>query len=191
MIHRLGFEHEQTRSDRDEFVEIFMENVPADFQNQFDIDAGNLQDFKYDYGSIMHYERTIFEDDDSHPKLAMLPRMNPCIEIGQRRGFSEYDILKMNKWYQCPQYEEMPIVEGTYYPTTYDTETQWAQKLETGTFLFQCQENENGVVVPKAISCLDDDLIEQYQNGDEFQSKGQNVTCVISEDGEDYKLESY
>jgi hypothetical protein len=56
----------------------------------------------YDYGSLMHYSRnafTLYDDDES-----IVP-MKPGAKIGQREGFSEVDIWKINKLYKCPDYK--------------------------------------------------------------------------------------
>ncbi|KAI4830783.1 hypothetical protein KUCAC02_002396 [Chaenocephalus aceratus] len=53
----------------------------------------------YDYGSIMHYGRTAFSIQWG--KDSMTPIPNPNVQIGQRRGLSRGDIVRINKLYQC------------------------------------------------------------------------------------------
>ncbi|RCN52596.1 shTK domain protein [Ancylostoma caninum] len=55
----------------------------------------------YDYGSVMHYASTAFSKNG---KPTIEPRKKG-IEIGQRVGFSEIDLYKINKLYNCPQSE--------------------------------------------------------------------------------------
>lgn len=57
-LHALGFYHQQSASDRDEFVDILLENVEDGTQSNFNIyPATVVTDFgvRYDYGSVMHY----------------------------------------------------------------------------------------------------------------------------------------
>ena len=56
----------------------------------------------YDYGSLMHYPRWAFTADEGYDTIVPL---KPGVEIGQRRGFSDIDIWKINKLYSCPGYE--------------------------------------------------------------------------------------
>ena len=68
------------------------------FENMVNPDLGA----PYDYGSIMHYPRDSFSMYEG--KETLIP-LKEGVEIGQRRGFSEIDIWKMNKLYKCPQYD--------------------------------------------------------------------------------------
>ena len=60
--HALGLIHEQTRPDRDNYVDILYNNI----DNQYDFDFEKwfypsvlTYDVPYDYGSIMHYAPTV------------------------------------------------------------------------------------------------------------------------------------
>ena len=55
-IHALGFLHEQSRPDRDAYVEILWGNIDPPMQYNFDIAHDTWTfDVPYDYTSIMHY----------------------------------------------------------------------------------------------------------------------------------------
>lgn len=54
---------------------------------------------EYDYGSVMHYAPTAFSKNG---KPTIEPKKKG-IEIGQRVGFSQNDLFKINKLYKCPQ----------------------------------------------------------------------------------------
>lgn len=57
--HAVGLYHEQSRSDRDDFVTILLQNVQAGAENNFR--KTNFQSIgTYDLGSIMHYGSTFF-----------------------------------------------------------------------------------------------------------------------------------
>ncbi|CAB3410375.1 unnamed protein product [Caenorhabditis bovis] len=103
LMHAVGFFHEQSRADRDEYVKINWSNVEAGLQDQFDKYTLNMIDHlgtKYDYGSVMHYAPTAFSKNGK-------PTIEPLesgVEIGQRVGFSENDLYKINMLYNCPHY---------------------------------------------------------------------------------------
>lgn len=85
--HAAGFFHEQSRSDRDNYITIVWSEISPGEESQFDISPSTSDVGAYDYGSIMHY-----------PKLAMSKRGNPTIipkdpnaQIGQREGLSPLD----------------------------------------------------------------------------------------------------
>ncbi|VDL69291.1 unnamed protein product [Nippostrongylus brasiliensis] len=110
LMHAVGFFHEQSRADRDEHVIINWSNVESGLQDQFDKYSLNMIDHletEYDYGSVMHYAPTAFSKNG---KATIEPRKKG-VEIGQRIDFSDTDLYKINKLYDCPQ------VETTVRPT--------------------------------------------------------------------------
>ncbi|GMR61607.1 hypothetical protein PMAYCL1PPCAC_31802, partial [Pristionchus mayeri] len=101
MMHTVGFFHEQSRADRDDYVSIKWENVENGLQDQFDKYSLSMIDHlgtQYDYGSIMHYAKTAFSKN-GRPTIE--PKKSG-VTIGQRRGFSSNDLFKINKLYACP-----------------------------------------------------------------------------------------
>uniref|UniRef100_A0AC34Q945 Metalloendopeptidase n=1 Tax=Panagrolaimus sp. JU765 TaxID=591449 RepID=A0AC34Q945_9BILA len=103
LMHAVGFFHEQSRADRDDFVNINWNNVEAGLQDQFDkysLSMIDHLDTTYDYGSVMHYASTAFSKNG---KPTIEPKKRG-VEIGQRAGFSETDIYKINKLYKCAQF---------------------------------------------------------------------------------------
>ena len=60
-MHALGFYHEQSRADRDKYVEIHWENIMPHGRHNFE-KAYYIDDYgtPYDYCSIMHYWSNIF-----------------------------------------------------------------------------------------------------------------------------------
>ena len=58
--HALGFKHEQSRPDRDNYVTIKTENIKENHTHNFDIDYTlDSHGISYDYGSIMHYGQMV------------------------------------------------------------------------------------------------------------------------------------
>ncbi len=60
--HAIGLWHQQSRPDRDDFVEILTDNIIPEMIHNFDKetnDTANTYRVPYDYGSIMHYGPTV------------------------------------------------------------------------------------------------------------------------------------
>ncbi|XP_039455147.1 low choriolytic enzyme-like isoform X3 [Oreochromis aureus] len=99
LLHALGFYHEHTRSDRDQYIRVNWQNIIKDYFINFDkMDTDNLNT-KYDYSSVMHYGRTAFGITPVSETLTPIP--NPNVPIGQTVGMSNIDILRVNILYQC------------------------------------------------------------------------------------------
>ncbi|XP_058888089.1 hatching enzyme 1.2-like isoform X2 [Acipenser ruthenus] len=101
LMHALGFVHEQSRSDRDNYVTILWDNILKDREYNFEKYKTNNLNTGYDYGSIMHYGRFAFSEDGAP---TIIPKPDPHVLIGQRDGPSATDLLKINKLYNCGDY---------------------------------------------------------------------------------------
>ncbi|XP_028257404.1 low choriolytic enzyme-like [Parambassis ranga] len=98
LLHALGFNHEQTRSDRDEHVRILLQNVIPGMEHNFRrIDTINLGT-PYDYNSVMHYGRFAFSRN-REPTIIPIP--DPNVAIGRATEMSPTDILRVNRLYRC------------------------------------------------------------------------------------------
>uniref|UniRef100_A0A3Q3MW77 Metalloendopeptidase n=1 Tax=Labrus bergylta TaxID=56723 RepID=A0A3Q3MW77_9LABR len=83
--HALGFQHEQSRSDRDNYVRINWENIDPQMAGNFHRESTNNLNTPYDYSSIMHYGRTAFSIQYDRPE----------------EGMSYWDIMRINLLYSC------------------------------------------------------------------------------------------
>ncbi|XP_011704689.1 PREDICTED: zinc metalloproteinase nas-4-like [Wasmannia auropunctata] len=102
LMHALGFFHEHTREDRDDYVDIIWNNIQEPTKGNFVKDTpGTADSFNtsYDYGSVMHYSAYAFAIDKEEKTI--VPTEDPDAEIGQREGFSEGDIKRINTMYNC------------------------------------------------------------------------------------------
>ncbi|XP_072448962.1 high choriolytic enzyme 1-like [Chiloscyllium punctatum] len=97
-LHAIGFQHEQCRSDRDKYIKILWENISPRLKFNFNLLNTNNLNMTYDYGSIMQYGRYAFS---KNKKPTMVPVNDSNIELGQYRGLSTLDVLKINKLYNC------------------------------------------------------------------------------------------
>lgn len=103
ILHALGFYHEQSRPDRDEHIIIDRDNIQpgaeVNFQKQSSNEVQTLGE-AYDIQSIMHYGAFDFAVDRTRPTIrARDPDYTG--PIGQRQGFTDTDLRKVNKLYQC------------------------------------------------------------------------------------------
>lgn len=100
--HAVGFYHEHTRPDRDNFIDVIYDNIREGFENQFaKFRPGqtNTLGLGYDLQSIMHYRRNTFTADGSDTIRAKDPSV---VSFGNARQLSTLDIAKANKLYDCP-----------------------------------------------------------------------------------------
>ncbi|KAM9299702.1 embryonic protein UVS.2-like [Gastrophryne carolinensis] len=98
LTHALGFYHEQSRSDRDNYVTIVKENILPGAEPNFNSYDTLNQGIEYDFGSVMHYPSDAFSKDPDN-LFTIIPKSNAA--IGQRYGLSTLDVAKINKLYQC------------------------------------------------------------------------------------------
>jgi len=98
--HALGLWHEQSRTDRDTFIEVNEENIDPSALFNFDIVASSSHFGDYDFDSVMHYGQCTFVDGCSCPSQCTTITVLPPNEvwqnmIGQRDHLSDGDIGTM------------------------------------------------------------------------------------------------
>nr|XP_042899312.1 zinc metalloproteinase nas-7-like [Parasteatoda tepidariorum] len=95
----LGFVHEHTRHDRDEYVTIIWDNIKDDNFLKLDWYDMSVLNERYDYESILHYHRFTFSKNPG--KSPTLEPKKRRARIGQRKYLSAGDIRKIKKLYKC------------------------------------------------------------------------------------------
>lgn len=94
--HALGLWHEQSRADRDQYIQIVWENIDEKYMYNFNQHLSDGQDYgDYDYQSIMHYTAYAFSKNG---KPTIIPLMDN-VQIGQRDYLSSKDIAAVNAMY--------------------------------------------------------------------------------------------
>mmetsp|Transcript_18529 Transcript_18529/g.23325 ORF Transcript_18529/g.23325 Transcript_18529/m.23325 type:complete len:155 (-) Transcript_18529:90-554(-) len=104
MFHALGFFHEQSRPDRDDFVKIHWTNIQDNFYHNFRKgtanDGINSLGVEYDYDSILHYHSTAFSKDPYSKHT--ITAGDKTGQLGTAEKASWLDILQLRLLYQCP-----------------------------------------------------------------------------------------
>ncbi|CAL8110955.1 unnamed protein product [Orchesella dallaii] len=109
LTHAIGMWHEQSRQDRDRFINIMWNNIPRNYWSEFQkhndlINYGTL----YDYRSVMHYSYNAFARDRSRPTIITKRKM-PLRLLGMgdnNGGLTEIDALQINRMYKCENYRD-------------------------------------------------------------------------------------
>ncbi|XP_077373385.1 high choriolytic enzyme 1-like [Festucalex cinctus] len=98
LLHALGFNHEQCRSDRDQHIRILWENIQSGWEYAFDKMNTLNMNTPYDYNSVMQYHRYAFSGNGK-PTMVPIPHAN--VSFGNASQMSRNDIARLNSLYNC------------------------------------------------------------------------------------------
>ncbi|KXJ22816.1 Zinc metalloproteinase nas-13 [Exaiptasia diaphana] len=102
--HAVGFWHEQSRRDRDDYIRIIRENIQDNALAQFDKMPKkwmNSMGYAYDFNSIMHYGPKFYSKNGKLTIKVRKVGRRIGAKIGQRRGLSWIDIAQVHAMYNC------------------------------------------------------------------------------------------
>uniref|UniRef100_A0A914USN9 Metalloendopeptidase n=1 Tax=Plectus sambesii TaxID=2011161 RepID=A0A914USN9_9BILA len=105
LFHVLGFAHEHSRPDRDDYIQINCENIARNLTQNFrrlKKETVHTFDVPYDFYSIMHYRLDHFSAN-GQPTIEPLDsqlELNYNL-IGLMKVLSQGDIYRLNKLYHC------------------------------------------------------------------------------------------
>ncbi len=101
IMHVFGFVHEQSRTDRDKYVEILWDNVIDEMKPQFAMVPEDLmeplKDFEFDYHSIMLYPANLFAKRPNEYTLRSKGTQPVDPSAG---GLSQEDVERINKLFR-------------------------------------------------------------------------------------------
>lgn len=86
---------------------LFLSGKEGNF-NKYDDKTSDFLNIPYDYTSVMHYSKTAFMNGTEPTILTNIPDFIDV--IGQRMDFSEYDIQKLSRLYNCCKCVKFPHV---------------------------------------------------------------------------------
>ncbi|XP_037547899.1 astacin-like metalloendopeptidase [Nematolebias whitei] len=98
LLHTIGFQHEHTRSDRDQYIKIVESNIMPGMEKNFNKLNGQTFGIPYDYTSIMHYGSNYFSQNG---KDTIIPKRDDVHEMGQREKLMNSDIERVRFLYGC------------------------------------------------------------------------------------------
>uniref|UniRef100_A0A672YR09 Metalloendopeptidase n=1 Tax=Sphaeramia orbicularis TaxID=375764 RepID=A0A672YR09_9TELE len=101
LLHALGFNHEQCRSDRDQHIRVLWQNIQRGqhcWEYAFDKINTLNQNTPYDYNSVMQYHKYAFSGNN-RPTMEPIPNAN--VEFGTASQMSKNDIDRVNRLYKC------------------------------------------------------------------------------------------
>ncbi len=130
--HAWGLWHEQSREDRNSFVQINWQNIQSGREHNFNQHITDGDDLgAYDFGSIMHYGRFAFSKNN---QPTIVP-VQSGVTIGQRNGLSAEDIAAVHAMYTLWYYN---MTVGNIY-ATHHSQNAWVwintlgwRKIKTG-----------------------------------------------------------
>ncbi|MEQ2229332.1 hypothetical protein ILYODFUR_017780 [Ilyodon furcidens] len=102
-MHTLGFVHEQSRFDRDNYVTIMWPNIWRDRLRNFEKFKTDSLDLPYDFSSIMHFGMYAYSMGG---EPTIVPKNGRNVKLGQALSLSHVDKLKINRLYQCGSYRK-------------------------------------------------------------------------------------
>lgn len=113
-MHALGFIHEHSRPDRDDYLDVKWENIKREEWpnfNKYTFADVNNEDVKYNFASVMHYRNDAFTKNG---KDTLIAKDEESLHFGQRIKFSVGDIQGINRFYDCKEKLERPNIKGLF-----------------------------------------------------------------------------
>jgi len=161
LMHAAGFWHEQSRADRDSHIRINWKNIITGMEYNFlKYDLNKIDHLKaeYDTCSVMHYGAYAFSKGRS-PTIEAI-REGEC-KLGQREGFSDTDIRKLNTLYECRGYPQTGAGETTVTKPTPTTAKPWVKPkcqdqnkyCATWAKMDECKKNPSWMLVYCPVAC--------------------------------------
>ncbi|PRD24976.1 UNVERIFIED_CONTAM: Astacin-like metalloprotease toxin 1 [Trichonephila clavipes] len=104
LVHAIGFYHEQNRSDRDDYLTIYWDNIKKGEEPQFfklSPEQNHLLT-PFDYDSIMLYGSLTFSKDKANRLRTMEGKDNRYLkDVNSKNKLSKDDIKRINMLYNC------------------------------------------------------------------------------------------
>ncbi|XP_065305797.1 astacin-like metalloprotease toxin 4 [Dermacentor albipictus] len=104
LLHAVGFFHEHSRPDRDNYITIFPENIMKGFLSSFDkVEPSEIRYLtRFDYQSVMLYGSDAFSRGGGLPSM-LTKDGRKLRDVYEKTGLSYFDIIRINALYNCTQ----------------------------------------------------------------------------------------
>jgi len=161
LMHAAGFWHEQSRADRDSHIRINWQNIIKGMEYNFlkyDLNKIDHLDAAYDTCSVMHYGAYAFSKGRQPTIQTIKP--GKC-SLGQREGFSDIDIKKLNTLYKCTGYPQTGSGGSVITKPTTTTPKPWVKPdctdqnkhCATWAKADECKKNPSWMLVYCPVAC--------------------------------------
>ncbi|MEO5970948.1 MAG: M12 family metallopeptidase [Bdellovibrionia bacterium] len=101
IMHALGFIHQQSRQDRDQFIDVLWSNIEQKYWSQYSIVPESFMEgergFAFDYTSVMLYQPNAFA---IRPDVSTMKTKGADIINPSQDGISEGDIRRINRLFK-------------------------------------------------------------------------------------------
>ncbi|XP_069016518.1 zinc metalloproteinase nas-4 [Embiotoca jacksoni] len=97
ILHAVGFHHEHTRTDREQYITVLSHNIMPGMEKNFAKHGGETFNLPYDITSILHYGSGFFSSN-GFPTIVSKKHEK---EMGQRAKMTKMDIKKVRHLYNC------------------------------------------------------------------------------------------
>jgi len=119
LMHAMGIYHEQSRTDRDNFVRIAYENIISGYESNFNIvPSSSLLGTSYDLLSVMHYESTAFSSN-GQPTIIPINSSVNLVNAAYKNALTNSDVAGIRFLYG----RFLPSTTNTAPTTTSTTST--------------------------------------------------------------------
>ncbi|XP_054922942.2 astacin-like metalloprotease toxin 4 [Dermacentor andersoni] len=102
LLHAVGFFHEHSRPDRDNYIDIFPENILEEFLPVFrKVKPSQIRLLtEFDYDSIMLYGSDSFSKGPGLPSM-LAKNGTRLTDVYEKTGLSRLDVIRINTLYNC------------------------------------------------------------------------------------------
>ncbi|CAF0843490.1 unnamed protein product [Brachionus calyciflorus] len=147
VMHRLGFDHEHSRQDRDNNIHVLINNTSN--KENFEMTLNNYEiDVPYDFHSVIHYNSDALQNANKPTLISKVPiLLSDSNEIYHKReGMTPLDIYKIQRLYKCKALEIPDFITGI---------SQDDERVEREKKRFKTEANFNSI---------SNEMIEKYLN---------------------------
>ncbi|MFK7891149.1 MAG: M12 family metallopeptidase [Granulosicoccus sp.] len=164
--HVLGLEHEHTRPDRGNHIDIHWDNIDPDKRHNFDVAPPDTRMLgPYDYDSIMHYGPTTFSING---KPTITPRDRSVTGLGQRLAPSQGDLDGIAELYGT----DLSVMAR-----------QFTRESDADVELYASNETSQGAHDLSLAIAVPEDATVQFTENEQWQcehAEPMQVTCTLA-----------